>query len=246
MAKRQKKIDEKETLDYWLVGNTRFKELATSLFTATREKTQDPIGLVAAYQNLHSELFKLRSKPGEALQAIHDRFERDNLNLEEKLYVLGPLSIYFETQRDNFGHYVNYPLDQELRSIRAMLKQETENLLKQLKEANKGKGKSMNDFSSKYKLSQKSGAKINLIRVLNALHDLHYFVKTDKSGIEQLPTKIEFMEYFGNSFGVDLSDYAGALSQSLKEQTLEVNFKVFEEMKAITQKQHYLSEQKKK
>jgi hypothetical protein len=77
-----------------------------------------------------------------------------------------------------------------------------------------------------FKLSGKAGAKINLIRILNALYELHLIEKTDDS----LPTKEYFMENAGIFLGVDLSEYEVNLSQSFKN-TLEINVKVFEEMK---------------
>lgn len=86
-----------------------------------------------------------------------------------------------------------------------------------------------------FKLSDKKGAKTDLIRVLNALYELRLFNKTDG----QIPTKQEFMETMGEYLGVDLSKYHSNLSQALQNQPLEVNLKVFEEMKEATQKAHY-------
>lgn len=86
-----------------------------------------------------------------------------------------------------------------------------------------------------FKLSEKKGAKTDLIRVLNALYELRMFNKTDG----QIPTKQEFIETMGEYLGVDLSKYHSNLSQALQNQPLEVNLKVFEEMKEATQKAHY-------
>ena len=86
-----------------------------------------------------------------------------------------------------------------------------------------------------FKLSEKKGAKTDLIRVLNALYELRLFNKTDG----QIPTKQEFIETMGEYLGVDLSKYHSNLSQALQNQPLEVNLKVFEEMKEATQKAHY-------
>ncbi len=86
-----------------------------------------------------------------------------------------------------------------------------------------------------FKLSDKKGAKTDLIRVLNALYELRFFVKTDG----QIPTKQEFIETMGEYLGVDLSKYHSNLSQALQNQPLEVNLKVFEEMKKATQEAHY-------
>jgi len=86
-----------------------------------------------------------------------------------------------------------------------------------------------------FKLSDKTGAKTNLIRVLNALYELRLFNKTDG----QIPTKQEFIETMGEYLGVDLSKYHTNLSQALQNQPLEVNLKIFEDMKQATQNSHY-------
>lgn len=91
-----------------------------------------------------------------------------------------------------------------------------------------------------FKLSEKKGAKTDLIRVLNALYELRLFNKTD--GL--IPTKQEFIETMGEYLGVDLSKYHTNLSQALQNQPLEVNLKVFEEMKEATQKAHYQNKTK--
>lgn len=91
-----------------------------------------------------------------------------------------------------------------------------------------------------FKLSEKKGAKTDLIRVLNALYELRFFNKTDG----QIPTKLEFMETMGEYLGVDLSTYHSNLSQAFQNQPLEVNLKVFEEMKEATQKAHYQTKTK--
>lgn len=91
-----------------------------------------------------------------------------------------------------------------------------------------------------FKLSEKTGAKIDLIRVLNALYELRLFNKTDG----QIPTKKEFIETMGEYLGVDLSKYHSNLSQALQNQPLEVNLKVFEKMKEATKNAHYQTKPK--
>ena len=91
-----------------------------------------------------------------------------------------------------------------------------------------------------FKVSEKKGAKTDLIRVLNALYELRLFNKTDG----QIPTKKEFIETMGEYLGVDLSNYHSNLSQALQNQPLEVNLKVFEDMKKATQKAHYQTKTK--
>ena len=91
-----------------------------------------------------------------------------------------------------------------------------------------------------FKLSDKKGAKIDFIRVLNALYELRFFHKTDG----QIPTKQEFIETMGEYLGADLSKYHSNLSQALQNQKLEVNLKVFEEMKEVTKNAHYQTKTK--
>lgn len=86
-----------------------------------------------------------------------------------------------------------------------------------------------------FQLSDKKGAKTDLIRVLNALYELKLIDKADG----QTPTKQEFMKSVGEYFGVDLSKYHTNLSQALQNQPLEVNLKVFEDMKKVTQNAAY-------
>ena len=91
-----------------------------------------------------------------------------------------------------------------------------------------------------FKLSTKKGVKTNLIRVLSALYELRFFCKPDG----QIPDKGEFMKTMGNYFGVDLSKYHSNLSQAMQEQPLEVNLKVFEEMKEAIKNAHYQTKPK--
>lgn len=62
----------------------------------------------------------------------------------------------------------------------------------------------------------------------------------DKSN-GQTPYKKEFMTDIGNFLDVDLSNYHTSLSQSLNETPLEVNLKVFDDMKQIVKNSHHLS-----
>jgi len=90
------------------------------------------------------------------------------------------------------------------------------------------------------KLCDRKGAKIDLIRVLSALYDLRFFSKTD--GL--IPTKKEFFETMGEYLGTDLSKYHSHLSQALNSTPLEVNLKIFEDMKQAIQKEHYQTKSK--
>lgn len=91
------------------------------------------------------------------------------------------------------------------------------------------------NFKSQFMLSNKIGAKIDLIRILNAMVDLHLVQKTNGD----YPNKGEFMKICGEFFGTDLTNYHSNLSQALKEQSIEVNLKVFHKMIEITKSEHY-------
>lgn len=91
-----------------------------------------------------------------------------------------------------------------------------------------------------FKISDKKGSKTDLIRVLNALYELRLIDKTNG----QIPTKQEFIETMGEYLGCDLSKYHTNLSQAFQNQPLEVNLKVFEKMKEVTQNAHYQTKTK--
>jgi len=91
-----------------------------------------------------------------------------------------------------------------------------------------------------FQLSDKKGAKIDLIRILNAVYELKLIKKQEG----QYPSKEYFMKQTGDFFGVDLSKYDVDLSQALNNSSLETNLKVFEDMKDLTQKSHYIGRNK--
>lgn len=91
------------------------------------------------------------------------------------------------------------------------------------------------DNKAMFQLSNKKGAKIDLIRILNALYEIRLIEKSNG----QIPTKQEFFETMGKYLGVDLSNYHTNLSQAFKNQSLEVNLIVFEKLIEITKNAHY-------
>lgn len=92
-----------------------------------------------------------------------------------------------------------------------------------------------------FQLRKKQGAKIDLIRILNAVYELKMFEMTDG----QIPSKEMFMKQAGEFFGTDLSKYDTDLSQALNNTSLEANFNVFEQMKEVTQNSHYIGKKEK-
>jgi hypothetical protein len=90
-------------------------------------------------------------------------------------------------------------------------------------------------LKSELKISDKKGIKTNFIRILNALYELKFIEKIDGKTL----TKQEFFDSFGAFLNVDFSSYHSILSQSLQEQPIEINVRVFDDMKKITQDAHY-------
>jgi hypothetical protein len=76
-----------------------------------------------------------------------------------------------------------------------------------------------------FKLSE-TGSKIDLIRVLVALHESELFEKVNGKEL----TKKEFMETMGDYLGVDLSNFHSNLTQALQTQPRDVNLKIFKEL----------------
>jgi hypothetical protein len=85
---------------------------------------------------------------------------------------------------------------------------------------------------SPFRLSEKKGAKTNLIRLLNALYELHLIELADG----QRPTKAQFMQQVGGFLGVDMNRYEQTLSKAL-EQPLETNLEVFRAIEQAAQSQ---------
>lgn len=92
-----------------------------------------------------------------------------------------------------------------------------------------------------FQLRKKQGAKTDLIRILNAVYELKIFEMTDGD----IPSKEMFMTHTGAFFGTDLSKYDVDLSQALNITSIEANLKVFEKMKEVTQKSHYIGKETK-
>lgn len=82
---------------------------------------------------------------------------------------------------------------------------------------------------SSFRLTNKKGAKVDLIRILNAMYELQ-MVKLPN---EQIPPKKLFMEKAGQFFGIDLAKYDADLAQAL-DGSKEKNIRIFEEMKVKT------------
>ncbi|MBO0937903.1 hypothetical protein J2I47_15200 [Fibrella sp. HMF5335] len=85
---------------------------------------------------------------------------------------------------------------------------------------------------SPFKVAGKKGSKTDLIRVLNALYELH-LIELENG---QRLTKKQFMQQVGGFLGIDMKSYEQTLSKAL-EQPIEANAGVFEKLQQISQAQ---------
>ncbi|HPI07851.1 MAG TPA: hypothetical protein PLM41_15785 [Saprospiraceae bacterium] len=80
------------------------------------------------------------------------------------------------------------------------------------------------------RLSSRKGAKIDLIRIVNAMWELGLFRDQD----DLKPNKLTVMKAVGTLFGIDLSNYDKDLSQAFQTTNTENNIKIFKELEEIT------------
>jgi len=183
------------------------------------------------YDKLEAELYpKAETEPQPEKENKYD-FQKVKQHIEtlttvkDKILYLTEIKTDFLQNKSGWDMEIGTPFDRkcelEIKKLNEVLKLETATTTPKTKPV--------------FKLSDKKGAKIDLIRVLNALYELKLIEKANG----QIPTKLEFIEAFGDLLSIDLSKYHTNLSQALKNQPLEVNIKVFDEMKEITQKKHY-------
>ena len=95
---------------------------------------------------------------------------------------------------------------------------------------------------SQFKISDKKGAKVDLLRIFSALYELRF---VDKQNGE-LPTKKEFIEAVGEFLGTDFSKFQQDLSQAFKNGSIESNIGIFEKLKNITIEAKNKAEEKNK
>ena len=188
------------------------------------------------YDKLEAELYpKTEPEPQPEKENKYD-FQKVKQHIEtlttvkDKILYLTEIKTDFLQNKSSWGLDLGTPFDRkcelEIKKLNEVLKLEAHTTTPKAKPI--------------FKLSDKKGAKTDLIRVLNALYELRLFNKTNG----QIPTKQEFIETMGEYLGVDLSKYHSNLSQALHNQPLEVNLKVFEEMKEATKKAHYQTKTK--
>lgn len=89
---------------------------------------------------------------------------------------------------------------------------------------------------SSLKVSQKKGAKTNILRVLNALYELNLITGTN----DFIPNKKDYFKEMGKMLNSDFSNYESSISQSLNNQSLEKNIEIFNDMIEAIKNKHYL------
>ncbi|MFN0217173.1 MAG: hypothetical protein ACKVT2_23190, partial [Saprospiraceae bacterium] len=82
------------------------------------------------------------------------------------------------------------------------------------------------------RLSDRKGAKIDLIRIVNAMWELGFF--TEQNGLKS--SKLSAMIAVGNALQIDLSEYDKDLSQAFSTANPDTNTKIFKELEVITKK----------
>lgn len=104
--------------------------------------------------------------------------------------------------------------------------------IKQLKDIAAIETPAQTKVKPQFQLSNKKGARIDLIRILNAIYELR-MIENPKG---EIPSKEIFMKQAGEFFGTDFSKYDTDLSQAMNNGTVETNLKIFEDMKTVTQR----------
>lgn len=80
------------------------------------------------------------------------------------------------------------------------------------------------------RLVDRKGAKIDLIRVVNAMWELGFFKDQNNHNAH----KLTVMKSIGALLGIDLSDYDKDLSQAFDTNSIERNTKIFKELEEVT------------
>ena len=77
-----------------------------------------------------------------------------------------------------------------------------------------------------YPFKIREDGKVNIIRLLNVLHDLRIIVNNDEK--ETIPSKLQYMKRFGEFFNDDFSSYQSNLN--LSGTTLETHLNIFKDL----------------
>lgn len=117
------------------------------------------------------------------------------------------------------------------------------------KELNKMKNKDVDsnenrtkqpEMTGLFKLSKKI-SKVDLIRILDALHELGAIENTYDG---ERPDKNLFMKKVGEFFSCNLKDYDSPLSKSLNERDIETHLAIFEKIKDVIKEKHHETRKK--
>lgn len=188
--------------------------------------------------SLNNEIEKLKQEVDTAdLDYSLLKFERDNLATkvavlenqipEEGTYSIPQLIEASSTFTPEEGEVI-------LRFLQTFVANKEGNTMEQIKAAQKNldaRRKSLpasdEGFKSTIKINEKKFAKIDLIRIINALSEIGFFASTEGK------TKIKTQCFItiGNALNVDLGDYNKDLTRSLQDNTkLEKHLEIFNKM----------------
>jgi len=114
--------------------------------------------------------------------------------------------------------------------------------LKKISELEKPDNHDLSERLAGFKISDKKGTKIDLLRVFSALYELRLIEKQNGD----LPNKKEFIEAIGKFLGTDFSKFHQDLSQAFQGGSIESNTEIFDKLKNQIIEAKTKSEEKKK
>jgi hypothetical protein len=121
--------------------------------------------------------------------------------------------------------HVNYGFDRKLQYIKTLIEKMPDKQLNAMPDL-----LNLPIQDSGLRLTTRKGAKIDLIRILNAMYELKFF--TDPNG--QVPPKQTVMDAFGTFLEINLSDYYKDLNQAFDTSNPELNIRIFRQLEEIT------------
>ncbi|MCC6412005.1 MAG: hypothetical protein IT270_10125 [Saprospiraceae bacterium] len=176
--------------------------------------------------NMKDEWGKVRNY---IIEKFHTIPQKQQLPFLE--WCMGMLQMNFERHKKKCNNPTDCPINQgydlRLQFIEKMIEEATP---KQVEQIPGSPAIQPMQQDSGLRLSTRKGAKIDLIRIVNAMWELGFFKDQD----ELKPNKLKVMKAVGTLFGLDLSNYDKDLSQAFQTTNTENNIKIFRELEEIT------------
>lgn len=216
------------TADKFITGNAHRDEHILRLYESA-EKSEAFANIedaIYVFSLATGFLWEYRLEPFEAIYGINNLFAEYNLAPIQQRILLTHLADYAEGAQRTV-HTDEQTTTISLNKIARFL----------LVERDKIPDPASNE--TPFLLSEKPGAKTNIIRVLAALYELNLIELKDG----KRPTKAQFMQQVGGFMGVDMNRYEQTLSTAL-DQPLEVNLGVFNELIKVIQSQVFTRQEK--